>query len=90
MLPFRCVVLIFGGVTRVKIKRSDQGDLKIQEAELAQRLHEEELTELERRQKERVAQEKASMDALYEEYDTIQANIEADALFAAKLQQEER
>ncbi|GJY78290.1 hypothetical protein Tco_0484091 [Tanacetum coccineum] len=75
----------------VKIKRRDQGDLQIQaDAELAQRLHEEELAELERRQKERVAQEEASMAALYEEYDTIQASIDADALFAAKLQQEER
>ncbi|GJW12324.1 putative reverse transcriptase domain-containing protein [Tanacetum coccineum] len=75
----------------VKIKRKDHGDLQVQAyAELAQRLHEEELTELERRQKERVAQEEASMAALYEEYDTIQASIDADALFAAKLQQEER
>ncbi|GJX57714.1 hypothetical protein Tco_0287611 [Tanacetum coccineum] len=56
----------------VKIKKKDQGDLQIQaDAELAQRLHEEELAELERRQKERVAQEDASMAALYEEYDTI-------------------
>ncbi|GJR31093.1 hypothetical protein Tco_1107325 [Tanacetum coccineum] len=71
--------------------RKDQGDLQIQaDAELAQRLHEEELAELERRQKERVAQEEASMAALYEEYDTIQASIDADAFFAAKLQQEER
>ncbi|GJT32266.1 putative ribonuclease H-like domain-containing protein, partial [Tanacetum coccineum] len=75
----------------VKIKKKDQGDLQIQaDAELAQRLHEEELAELERRQKERVAQEEASMDALYKEYDTIQVSIDADALFAAKLQQEER
>ncbi|GJY46025.1 hypothetical protein Tco_0435088 [Tanacetum coccineum] len=75
----------------VKIKKKDQGDLQIQaDAELAQRLHEEELAELERRQKERVAQEEASMAALYEEYDTIQASIDVDALFAAKLQQEER
>ncbi|GKD65134.1 hypothetical protein Tco_1307242, partial [Tanacetum coccineum] len=41
----------------VKIKRRDQ----------AQRLHDEELAELERRQKERVAQEEASMATLYEE-----------------------
>ncbi|GJW57596.1 hypothetical protein Tco_0104327 [Tanacetum coccineum] len=75
----------------MKIKRRDQGDLQIQvDAKLAQRLHKEELTELERRQKERVAQEKASMAALYEEYDTIQASIDADALFAVKLQHEER
>ncbi|GKE71589.1 hypothetical protein Tco_1529661 [Tanacetum coccineum] len=75
----------------MKIKRRDQGDLQIQaDVELAQRLHEEELAELEKRQKERVAQEEASMAALYEEYDTIQASIDVDALFAAKLQQEER
>ncbi|GJR60691.1 hypothetical protein Tco_1502853 [Tanacetum coccineum] len=30
------------------------------------------------------------MDVLYEEYDNIQASIDADALFAAKIQQEER
>ncbi|GJV14209.1 hypothetical protein Tco_1359532 [Tanacetum coccineum] len=67
----------------VKIKRKYQGDLQIQaDAELAQRLHEEELSELEKRQKERVAQEDASMAALYEEYDTIQASIDADALDA--------
>ncbi|GJZ26404.1 hypothetical protein Tco_0570657 [Tanacetum coccineum] len=70
----------------VKIKKKDQGDLQIQaDAELAQRLHEEELAELERRQKERVAQEEASMAALYEEYDIIQASIDVDALVAAKL-----
>ncbi|GKE78258.1 hypothetical protein Tco_1544378, partial [Tanacetum coccineum] len=36
------------------------------------------------------AQEEASIAVLYEEYDTIQASIDADALFAARLQQEER
>ncbi|GKA81804.1 hypothetical protein Tco_0788496 [Tanacetum coccineum] len=75
----------------VKVKRSDQGDLQVQaDAELAQLLHQEELAELERRWKEREAQEKASMDAIYDEYDNIQASINADALFAAKLQQEEK
>ncbi|GKA62613.1 hypothetical protein Tco_0762132, partial [Tanacetum coccineum] len=39
---------------------------------------------------ERAAQEEASIAALYEEYDPIQASIDADALFAARLQQEER
>ncbi|GKB20808.1 hypothetical protein Tco_0854731 [Tanacetum coccineum] len=39
----------------LKIKKKDQGDLQIQaDAELAQRLHEEELAELERKQKERL------------------------------------
>ncbi|GJX60821.1 hypothetical protein Tco_0292211 [Tanacetum coccineum] len=75
----------------VKIKRSDQGNLQVlSDAELAQLLHQQELAEVERRQRERVAQEEASMAAIYEEYDTIQASIDADALFAAKLQQEER
>ncbi|GKB48976.1 ribonuclease H-like domain-containing protein [Tanacetum coccineum] len=35
-------------------------------------------------------QEEASIAALYDEYDDIQASIDADALFATKLQQEER
>ncbi|GJS73168.1 hypothetical protein Tco_0706009 [Tanacetum coccineum] len=75
----------------VKIKRSDQGDLQLQaDAELAQLLHQEELAQVERRQRERAAQEEASIAALYEEYDTIQASIDADALFAVRLQQEER
>ncbi|GJU88149.1 hypothetical protein Tco_1300572 [Tanacetum coccineum] len=75
----------------VKIKRSDQGDLQLQaDAELAQLMHQEELTQVERRQRERAAQEEAFIAALYEEYDTIQASIDADALFAARLQQEER
>ncbi|GJX75345.1 hypothetical protein Tco_0313940 [Tanacetum coccineum] len=60
------------------------------DAELAQLLHQEELAQVERRQRERAAQEEASIAALYEEYDTIQASIDANALFAARLQQEER
>ncbi|GKD42516.1 hypothetical protein Tco_1267161 [Tanacetum coccineum] len=40
----------------VKVKRSDQGDAQIQaDVELAKLLHQEELAELERRQKERAA-----------------------------------
>ncbi|GJU36963.1 hypothetical protein Tco_1185317 [Tanacetum coccineum] len=45
----------------------------------------EELAEIERIQKEKAAQEEVSMAAIYEEYDTIQASIDVDALFAAKL-----
>ncbi|GJT94740.1 hypothetical protein Tco_1090258 [Tanacetum coccineum] len=53
----------------VKIKRSDQGDLQLQaDAELAQLMHQEELTQVERRQRERAAQEEAFIAALYEEY----------------------
>ncbi|GJR49891.1 putative ribonuclease H-like domain-containing protein [Tanacetum coccineum] len=40
--------------------------------------------------KKKTTQEKVSMAAIYKEYDTIQANIDVDALFAAKLQQEDR
>ncbi|GKA65799.1 hypothetical protein Tco_0765506 [Tanacetum coccineum] len=46
--------------------------------------------QVERRQRERAAQEEASIAALYEEYDTIQASIDVDALFATRLQQEGR
>ncbi|GJW57592.1 hypothetical protein Tco_0104323 [Tanacetum coccineum] len=71
----------------MKIKRRDQGDLQIQaDAELAQRLHEEELAELERRQKERVAQEIAFYACTYEEYDLlIQARLMQMLMFAVKL-----
>ncbi|GKF12416.1 hypothetical protein Tco_0050342, partial [Tanacetum coccineum] len=64
----------------MKIKRSDQGDLQLQaDAELAQLLHQEKLAQVERRQRERAAQEEASIATLYEEYDTIQASINVDA-----------
>ncbi|GJR95752.1 hypothetical protein Tco_0267926 [Tanacetum coccineum] len=74
-----------------KVKSRDQGLAQIEsDAELAQRLHEEELAELDRAQIERQRQEEATNAALTEEFDEIQARIDADALFAAKLQQEER
>ncbi|GJT27186.1 hypothetical protein Tco_0907461 [Tanacetum coccineum] len=47
----------------MRIKKKDQGDLQIQgDAELAQRLHEEELAELERRQKEREEREQFTIE----------------------------
>ncbi|GJY98069.1 hypothetical protein Tco_0514979 [Tanacetum coccineum] len=58
--------------------------------ELAMRLHEEEKAELERMQRERVAQEEASNAALTAEFDDVQARMDADALLAARLQEEER
>ncbi|GJX47757.1 hypothetical protein Tco_0272947 [Tanacetum coccineum] len=65
----------------VKIKRSDQGDLQLQaDAELAQLLHQEELAQVERRQRERAAQEEASIAALYEE-EREQFTIEERAQF---------
>ncbi|GJY92252.1 hypothetical protein Tco_0508034 [Tanacetum coccineum] len=74
-----------------KVKTRDQGLAQIEsDAELAQILHEEELAKLDRAQIERQRQEEATNAALTEEFDEIQARIDADALFAAKLQHEER
>ncbi|GJW28402.1 hypothetical protein Tco_0045277 [Tanacetum coccineum] len=58
--------------------------------ELAMRLHEEEKAVLERMQRDRVAQEEASNAALTAEFDDVQARMDADALLAARLQEEER
>ncbi|GJW49710.1 hypothetical protein Tco_0091061 [Tanacetum coccineum] len=53
-----------------KVKRRDKGLAQIEsDAKLAQRLYEEELAEVEKRQKERAKQEEASIAALYDEYD---------------------
>ncbi|GJX85752.1 hypothetical protein Tco_0336526 [Tanacetum coccineum] len=74
-----------------KVKRRDQGLAQIDaDAELAQRLHKEEMAELDRTQKERQRKEEATSAALTEIFNEVQASINADALFAAKLQQEER
>ncbi|GJS01046.1 hypothetical protein Tco_0317554 [Tanacetum coccineum] len=65
----------------VKVKRKDQGLAQIKsDAELTYRLHEEKLAGIERIQKEKAAQEEVSMAAIFEEYDIIQASIDADAL----------
>ncbi|GJS99121.1 putative ribonuclease H-like domain-containing protein [Tanacetum coccineum] len=62
-----------------KVKRRDQGLAQIEsDAELAQRLHEEELAELDRAQKEKQKQEEATNAALAEEFDEIQARMDAD------------
>ncbi|GKB97388.1 putative ribonuclease H-like domain-containing protein [Tanacetum coccineum] len=58
--------------------------------ELAMKLHEEENVELEKMQRERAAQEEASNAALIAEFDDVQARMDADALLAARLQEEER
>ncbi|GJX71766.1 hypothetical protein Tco_0308937, partial [Tanacetum coccineum] len=57
---------------------------------LAMRLHEEEKTALEIMQRDRAAQEEASNAALTTEFDDVQARMDADALLAARLQEEER
>ncbi|GJR17934.1 hypothetical protein Tco_0966461 [Tanacetum coccineum] len=75
----------------IKIKRKDQGIDQIErDEELTHKLHEEELAEIARIQEEKVAHEEASRVAIMEMFDEVQAGIDADALFAAKLQQEER
>ncbi|GJR05125.1 hypothetical protein Tco_0528109 [Tanacetum coccineum] len=71
-----------------KVKRRDQGLAQIDaDAELAQRLHEEEMAKLDIAQKERQRQEEATSPALTEMFNEVQASINVDALFAAKLQQ---
>ncbi|GJT78106.1 putative ribonuclease H-like domain-containing protein [Tanacetum coccineum] len=75
----------------VKIKMRDQGDLQVQaDVELAQRLHEEELAELERAQQERHRQEDDTNAALAKEFDEIQARIDADHELAVRLTHEEQ
>ncbi|GJU52934.1 hypothetical protein Tco_1226648 [Tanacetum coccineum] len=75
----------------VKIKRKDQRIDQIKrDEELAHKLHKEELAEIARIQEEKAAQEAASRVAIMEMFDEVQAGIDADALFTAKLQQEER
>ncbi|GJZ02774.1 hypothetical protein Tco_0520735 [Tanacetum coccineum] len=74
-----------------KVKRRDQGLAQIKsDAELAQRLHEEELAELDRAQKERQKQEEATNAALLEEFDEIQARINVDHELAVRLTHEEQ
>ncbi|GJZ90541.1 hypothetical protein Tco_0662468 [Tanacetum coccineum] len=65
----------------VKIKRSDQGDLQLQaDAELAQLLHQDELAQVERIQRERAAQEEASIATLYDRksYEELQRLYERE------------
>nr|GEZ75558.1 hypothetical protein [Tanacetum cinerariifolium] len=70
----------------VKVKRRDQGLAQIKsDAELAQRLYEEELAEVDRAQKQRQKQEEATIAVLTEEFNEIQARIDADHELAARL-----
>ncbi|GJT35555.1 hypothetical protein Tco_0925974 [Tanacetum coccineum] len=69
----------------VKIKIRDQGDLKVQaDTTLAQRLHEEELAELEKAQQKRQRQEDDTNAALAKEFDEIQARIDLIMIMAIK------
>ncbi|GJS22306.1 hypothetical protein Tco_0450938 [Tanacetum coccineum] len=72
-------------------KEKNQGVDQIErDEELSHKLHEEELAEIARIQEEKSTQEEASRVAIMEMFDEVQAGIDVDALFAAKLQQEDR
>nr|GEX91591.1 hypothetical protein [Tanacetum cinerariifolium] len=74
-----------------KVKRMDQRLAQIEsDAELAQRIYEKELAELDRAQKERQKQEEAHIAALTEEFDEIQARIDADHELAIRMTHEEQ
>nr|GEW06935.1 uncharacterized mitochondrial protein AtMg00810-like [Tanacetum cinerariifolium] len=74
-----------------KVKRRDQWLAQIEsDADLAQRIYEEELSELGRAQKERQNQEEATIAALIEEFDEIQARIDADHELAVRMTHEEQ
>ncbi|GJW28345.1 hypothetical protein Tco_0045220, partial [Tanacetum coccineum] len=64
-----------------KLRRATPVPTIQRDAEIAQRLHEEEKVELERMQRERAAQEEASNAALIAEFDNVQVRMETDALF---------
>ncbi|GKA18018.1 hypothetical protein Tco_0697855 [Tanacetum coccineum] len=74
-----------------KVKRRDQGLAQVEsDAELAQRLHEEELAELDKAQKERQMQEEATSAALAKLFDDIQARIDVVHELAVRLTHEEQ
>ncbi|GJR59152.1 hypothetical protein Tco_0496546 [Tanacetum coccineum] len=74
-----------------KVKRKDHGLAQIEsDVELAQRIHEEELVELDRAQKERQKEEEATNAALAEEIDEIQARMDVIHELAVRLALEEQ
>ncbi|GKE42948.1 hypothetical protein Tco_1470232, partial [Tanacetum coccineum] len=64
--------------------------IDLKDKELAQRLHEEELAELDRTQKDRQRQDEATNAALAKEFDEIQARIDVDHELAIRLTHEEQ
>nr|GEV94980.1 hypothetical protein [Tanacetum cinerariifolium] len=75
----------------VKVKRRDQGLAQIEsDAELARRLYEEELAEVDRAQKERQKQDEATIAVLTEEFDEIQLRMDVNHKLAARLTYEEQ
>nr|GEY23024.1 putative reverse transcriptase, RNA-dependent DNA polymerase [Tanacetum cinerariifolium] len=74
-----------------KVKRRDKGLAQIKsDAELAQRIYEEELAELDRAQKERQKQEEATIAALTEEFGEIQTRMDTDHELAVIMTHEEQ
>nr|GEY51054.1 hypothetical protein [Tanacetum cinerariifolium] len=72
--------------TLIKIRRSAKKPQK----ELAQRLYEEELAEVDRAQKERQKQKEATIAVLTKEFNKIQARMNIDHEHAARLTYEEQ
>nr|GEV36304.1 putative ribonuclease H-like domain-containing protein [Tanacetum cinerariifolium] len=74
-----------------KIKRRDQWLAQIEsDADLAQRIYEKELAKLDRAQKEKQKQEEDTIAILTEEFDEIQARIDADHELAVRMTHEEQ
>nr|GEU59696.1 hypothetical protein [Tanacetum cinerariifolium] len=74
-----------------KVKRKDQGLAQIEsDADLAQRIYKEELAELDRAKKERQKQEEATIAALTEEFDEIQAKMDDDHELDVRMTHEEQ
>ncbi|GKD95484.1 hypothetical protein Tco_1379381, partial [Tanacetum coccineum] len=71
--------------TLIKMKEEKTKEKGVAIKDLAQRLHEEELAELDRAQKERQKQEEATSATLAEEFDEIQAKIDANHELAVRL-----
>nr|GEW57394.1 hypothetical protein [Tanacetum cinerariifolium] len=70
-----------------KMPKSDLDAAQIaKDAEVARLVYEEELVKLEREKEKRHKEEEASKAAIAKMYDEVQARIEADELFAAKMQ----
>nr|GEX91724.1 hypothetical protein [Tanacetum cinerariifolium] len=74
-----------------KVKRRYQGLAQIEiDADLAQRIYEEEFAELDRVQKEKQKQEEATIAVLTQEFDEIQARIDVDHELAIRMTHKER
>nr|GEU44820.1 hypothetical protein [Tanacetum cinerariifolium] len=74
-----------------KVQRRDQGLAQIEsDADFAQIIYEEELAKLDRAQKEKQKQEEATIVVLIEEFNEIQARIDADHELAVRMTHKEQ